>query len=298
MRPAGQRLEESERERFRAAYCALCHALKRRYGLPGSLLLNFDLTFLAILLSGSQVPPVENRRCIAHPCRGCSVCAGSAAFDISADFCVLLSWWQLQDRIADSSLLRSVPYRLAALFLYPSYRKARSLRPDFDGVIRRRLSELAQLEKDRCDSLDRAAEPFAALMTELAEAEASETRKRVLHHLFYHLGRWIYLVDAADDLKSDFRENCYNPLRYRYRLQGDTLDGEAREALAGTLDDSIRQMCAAYELCDCGAWKPMLDSIFYESFYGIGRAVLDGEYRKPRRRYAHRLLREDNEELP
>jgi len=54
-------------------------------------------------------------------------------------------------------------------------------------------------------------------------------------------------------------------------------------ALGETLDASIRRMANAYALLDAGEWTPVLDSIFYESLYVIGRAVLDGTYHKPSR---------------
>ena len=54
-------------------------------------------------------------------------------------------------------------------------------------------------------------------------------------------------------------------------------------ALGETLDASIRCMANAYALLDAGAWTPVLDSIFYEGLYAIGRAVLDGAYHKPPR---------------
>ena len=56
-----------------------------------------------------------------------------------------------------------------------------------------------------------------------------------------------------------------------------------KQALGETLDASIRQMSAAYALLDAGCWAAVLDSIFYDSFYGIGNAVLSGAYRKPSR---------------
>ena len=67
VRPSDQRLTEEERQTFRAAYCGLCHALGRRYGAAGRMILNYDLTFLAMILSegGSTC----EKRCIAHPLR-------------------------------------------------------------------------------------------------------------------------------------------------------------------------------------------------------------------------------------
>ena len=117
-----------------------------------------------------------------------------------------------------------------------------------------------------------------------------------MKEIFYHLGRWIYLVDAADDFEKDAHSNCYNPLRYRYELDGDKLDEQSREAVAASLDLSVHRMASAYALLSCSVWTSILDSIFYESLYGIGNAVLKGTYHKSPRRIHFRIKAEKNEE--
>lgn len=283
IRPAAQRLSEEETERFRAVYCGLCHALGRRYGFAARFLLNYDFTLLAILLSLSAKPVCERRRCAAHPCKGCAAMRGTAALDTAADHSVVLAWWQIQDHIADHRFFPGLKYRLAALILHRAYRRARAFVPAFDAAVQERLRELGGLERAGCASLDAAAEPFAAILAEIAEVETDEKRKRILRQIFYHLGRWIYLIDAADDFKQDAKSGNYNPLRCRYHAEGDELSATDRQALGETLDASIRRMADAYALLDAGVWTPILDSIFYESFYAIGKAVLDGVYHKPPR---------------
>lgn len=283
VRPAMNRLPAEERERFHSAYCGLCHTLGRRYGPAARFLLNFDFTFLAILLSTAAAPACRNRRCVVHPCKGCAVMDEHPAFAAAADYSVVLTWWQLQDHIADHSFFSGIKYRVAALFLRSAYKKAQNKVPAFDAQVQRHLRELGELEASRCDSLDAAAEPFAALLAELAQVEPCEERRRIFRQIFYHLGRWIYLIDAADDYAQDARDGNYNPIRYRYRLTEPALTAEIRCALGDTLDASIRQMYAAYALLEPGIWTAVLDSIFYDSLYAIGKAVLDGTYHKPSR---------------
>lgn len=282
--PSRERLNERETERFRAVYCGLCHTLGRRYGFAARFLLNYDFTFLAILLSSGEDEVCDTRRCAVHPCRGCSAQRETAALDAAADRSVILSWWQLRDHIADHGFFKGLKYRAAALLLRRAYRKAAALLPRFDAAVRGHLAALAALEASHCASIDAAAEPFAALMTDIAADLPDEKRQRILAQIFYQLGRWVYLVDAADDFERDARSGAYNPLRYRYRNDGDRLREEDKLALAQTLDASIERMAAAYALLDCGVWTPILDSIFYESLYGIGKAVLDGTFRRRRRR--------------
>ena len=283
IRPAAPRLSEAENARFHDAYCGLCHTLGRRYGFAARFLLNFDFTFLAILLSLGTATTRACRRCVAHPCKGCGALDASAALDAAADHSVVLAWWQIRDHIADHGFFAGLKYRLAALFVRRAYRKARKLVPDFDAAVQRHLRDLSEREAEHCASLDAAAEPFAALLAEIAAVEPDGTKRRVFEQIFYHLGRWIYLIDAADDFKQDAKGGNYNPLRYRYQIAGDELPDDVKNALGETLDASIRQMAGAYALLDAGEWTSVLDSIFYESFYAIGYAVLSGSYRKPSR---------------
>ena len=283
IRPAAPRLSEAENERFRDAYSGLCHTLGRRYGFAARFLLNFDFTFLAILLSLGTAATRSCRRCVAHPCRGCGAMDASKALDAAADHSVVLAWWQIQDHIVDHGFFAGLKYRLAALFVRRAYRKARSLVPDFDAAVQRHLRGLSERESEHCASLDAAAEPFAALLAEIAAVEPDGTKRRIFEQIFYHLGRWIYLIDAADDFRQDAKSGNYNPLRYRYQIDGDELPQEVKNALGETLDASIRQMAGAYALLDAGEWTSVLDSIFYESFYAIGHAVLEGSYHKPSR---------------
>lgn len=293
--PSQPRLDERETERFRAVYCGLCHTLGRRYGFAARFLLNYDFTLLAILLSTGEEETCDTHRCAVHPCRGCAAQRETAALDAAADRSVILSWWQLQDHIADHSLLAGLKYRAAALALRRAYRKAAARLPRFDAAVREHLAALAALEAAHCASIDAAAEPFAALMADIAADLPDERRRRILSQLFYQLGRWIYLIDAADDFARDAKSGAYNPLRYRYQNEGDALREADKLALAETLDASIERMAAAYALLSCGVWTPILDSIFYESLYGIGRAVLDGSFHRRKSRRPDPRKREHTE---
>lgn len=296
IRPAKERLNAHDEELFQAVYCGLCHELGRKYGFSARFVLNFDFTFLAILLSEAGAPACTSCRCIAHPCKARCVMAHTASLEVAADHSIVLAWWQLRDHIKDHGLLKSLPYRLAALFLRSAYRKASRCVPEFDASVQRHLSDLAAREREHCASLDQAAEPFAALMADIAAVAPDDLHRRVMAEIFYHLGRWIYLVDAADDLKKDFEAGCYNPLRYRYGLTDGTLDEKTQQEVALSLDLSVHRMASAYALLERGVWSNILDSIFYESLYGIGNAVLKGTYHKPPRRTHFRTKPQKNEE--
>ena len=56
-----------------------------------------------------------------------------------------------------------------------------------------------ELEAEGWPSLDRAADTFAELLRAAAPSSGEESRDRAMEQLLYHLGRWIYLLDAQDD---------------------------------------------------------------------------------------------------
>ena len=272
VRPSDDRLTPTDRETFRAAYCGLCHALGARYGLVGRMILNYDLTFLAMVLSDGAGEMCA-KRCAVHPIRRRCCVAGDPALDAAADMSVILTYWQLRDGVADHGFWCGLKYRIASVLLRPAYRKARERRPQFDAGTKAHLSELAALERERCSSLDAPADAFAQLLALAAEEVSDPVRRRVTAQLLYHLGRWVYLVDAADDLRADIKSGGYNPL-----APADS------EVLALTLDGSVRAMAAAFELLPETKYTPVLRAAVYEGLYAVGAAVLHGTFRKRQRR--------------
>ena len=277
--PSQERLSEEEKKRFQSVYCGLCHTLGKRYGLPGRMILNYDLTFLAMLLQDEPVERCE-KNCIAHPLQKRSCACQSASLETAADMSVILSWWQIRDGIADHGFWKGLKYRAAALLLRRAYKKAKKIQPDFDRQTQQNLQELAALEQSGEPSLDKPADTFARLLSGAAAQVSQPTKRRVLETLLYHLGRWIYLVDAADDLEKDVKSGAYNPLPKRYGLSAGKLTEEAREALGSTLDRSVQTMAAAFELWDFGENAEMIRAVLYEGLYAVGGAVLNGTFHK------------------
>lgn len=276
--PPLAQLPEEEQERFRQTYCGLCHTLGSRYGLPGRMILNYDFTFLAILLSNPEPSECGQARCIASPFRKRCYALHTQAMDLAADESVILAYWQLRDGVSDHGVWRGLKYRLLSWCLRGAYRKAAALRPDFDRSTREQLLRLAELERAGSASLDEPADTFAVLLAGAAGEILNPRRQRILYQILYHLGRWIYLIDAADDLEKDTQRGDYNPLRYRYGLSDGKLDPDSRRAFVETIDHSVRMIASAYELEDFGCWSAILESTVYTGLFQVGKAVLDGVF--------------------
>lgn len=271
VRPLRQELKCRDFDLYRATYCGLCRCLRRRYGPLAPMFLNFDFIFLTLLLWDPEDEFVPCRgRCHANPLVKKPMCPDSPALELAADESVILTWWKLRDSARDDGVVGGLPARVLAAGLYPAYRKAAERRPDFDGVVRACLEELSHLEEACCPSLDRAADAFARLLR--GAAPSGDGRSRVLSQLLYHLGRWIYLADARDDLEEDRRAGRYNPVSARYGTQGDD------EALKATMDQSLDLMGAALQLGEFGCRTPVLENIIYLGLPLVQRAVFDGSW--------------------
>lgn len=284
VRPVLDELPQEEQERFRRMYCGLCHTMGRRHGLAARFILNYDFTFLAILLSEPEEGACRRCACIANPCKKREVLLESPALDLAADESVILAYWQLRDGVSDHSFWKGMKYRLASALLRRAYHRAAALRPDFDRSAHEQLEALAELEQAKCGSLDRPADAFAQLLAAAAGEAEEPQKRRILRVILYHLGRWIYLADAADDLKKDAESGGYNPLIYRFDCKDGALRQEDKQQLALTMDHSIHLMESAYELWDFGCWDSILRSTFYLGLFRVGRAVLDGEFQSKRQR--------------
>ena len=193
---------------------------------------------------------------------------------------MILAYWQLRDGAEDHTWAAGLKYRGGAQLLEGAYRKAAAFRPEFDAAVRRQLRLLHELETAEDPSMDRAADTFAVLLSGASAEIEDPTRRRILEQILYHLGRWVYLIDAADDLKRDGESGNYNPVALRYGLKNGVWTPESRRDFALTLDHSIQRMAAAFELWDFGVWTAVLESTFYAGLFRVGHAVLDGTFRR------------------
>ena len=292
VRPSAQDLPEGELDRFRTMYCGLCHTLSQRYGQAARFILNYDFTYLAILLSDGTAGKENAGRCYTSPIRKRPYLESTAAMELAADESVILAYWQLRDGVEDHAWAAGLKYRAGARLLESAYRKAAAFRPAFDQAVRRQLQMLSTLEKEKNPSMDKAADTFAVLLSSAAEGVEEPVRRRVLEQILYHLGRWVYLIDAADDLKKDAESGNYNPVALRYGLKDGAWDSDSRHAFAVTLDHSIHQMAAAFELWNFGVWTTVLQTTFYAGLFRVGHAVLEGTYHRRRDRKNIREIEE------
>jgi len=267
-------LSPEQAERYEAVYCGLCHTMGKRYGFLSRFTLNYDFVFLAMLLAPQECPTICKERCPAHPFRKKKGCLCFGGLDAAADESVILTWHKLQDDLLDQPKWKTIPVRFISRCFCRAYRKAAEVHPEFDRQVREKLTQLHKLEEGKCDSIDRTADAFAAILGAAAPQSGDVSRDRILSQLLYHIGRWIYLADAWDDLKKDREQGNYNPLECRFSGKPE----EHLEELRTTMTHSLRLAVSAYQLIDFGAFGAVIENILYLGLPTVQEAVLNGTW--------------------
>ena len=276
VRPVLNQLSPEEREAYQSAYCGLCHVMGRRHGWLARFTLNYDFTFLALLhYGGSGEENTVCRRCPAHPFRKARRCLCGTQLEAAADESMILTWYKLSDDVADHGTLAGLPYRLLRRIFRSAYRRSAQARPEFDRQVALQMQRLESLEKEGSPQLDRVADTFATILAAAAR-DCDRPRHRAMEQLLYHLGRWIYLADAWDDLDEDGKKGRYNPLNARFEGRA----REERDYVETTMIHSVRLLGAAANLIEFGSWQPIIENVIYSGLPAVQSAVLDGRWKE------------------
>jgi len=279
VRPFKAKLSEEERERYGTVYCGLCHAMGKRYGFLARFTLTYDFAFLAMLLAAAEEKPeICCKCCPAHPLRRKKGCICFGGLDVAADESMILTWHKLRDDVEDSGFWVGLPARAASLIFRRAYRKAAALRPGFDRQVRESLSALHELERANSTELDRVADTFARILKAAAPTGGGNARNRVLEQILYHVGRWIYLADAWDDLEEDEKQGSYNAVAARFAGR----PREHQEELRVTMTHSLKLAVSAVQLENFGAFHGVIENILYFGLPTVQEAVFAGTWRELR----------------
>lgn len=210
-----QRLTEEEFARYRACYCGLCRAIRERHGQAAGLALTYDMTFLVLLLSSLYEP--EERagegKCMPHPIEPRAWWQNEST-QYAADLNTALAYLKCLDDWEDDGNLGALA---EAKLLEESFHRTETAWPRQCEAMRRALDALHELEKNKIEDADAAADSFGELMAE-ALIWREDRWAADLRAVGRSLGRFLYVMDACMDLDEDTRRNRYNPFRRWYGL--------------------------------------------------------------------------------
>ncbi len=220
--PLKPELKIREYNQFKSYYCGVCFAIKNLYGNIPRMTLNYDMTFLALLLDGliKEDLNIELKRCIAHPDKKKPVILNNTAINYAASMNVSLVYYKLLDDINDDNSLKS---KFSLLFMKPYHKSFPDSIVKINSVIEKNLNKLSSLEKTKdFKFIDEICDPFSIIVGTILKEfpyELKNDSKELREQLYlfgYSLGKWIYLMDALDDLEEDMKNNKFNPINFLY----------------------------------------------------------------------------------
>lgn len=198
---------------YHSYYCGLCQALKKKYGRLGQISLSYDITFLVMLLSSLYEPETEifEVKCAAHPFEKHPVRSNEFSY-YGADMNLLFTYYKCKDDWEDDKKLTRLVYKSS---LKRAYRNICSHYGEKTKKISNLMRELAQEEKRQNQNIDHMAGIFGEIMGELMTPKNDEWRDG-LRAMGNNLGKFIYLLDAYEDIEEDLKKGRYNPLKKRF----------------------------------------------------------------------------------
>lgn len=209
---------------YEAMYCGLCKGIGEVCGQRARMALSYDVAFMSVVLHnivGLDVK-IEDGHCLTHHLRKKPMAKVDELTKALGAVNTLLAYYKCTDDIEDEGKGKA-----KRLLFKKGYKRAKKAYPAIDEIIRNRVAELTTLEKAKTASLDRAADPSANMIAEIADALLGDKKTEATHNLFYAIGKWVYLIDALDDYDKDVKKGAYNPFVLVYQK------GSKEEALSG-----------------------------------------------------------------
>ena len=197
-----------EYEHYRGYYCGLCKCLKDNHGEISRLSLNYDITFLVLILTAVYRPKstVIEEGCITNPFRKKKKIINEIT-EYAASMNVLLTYYKLEDNLKDDNRLNDkVAYSVYKGRLKSAYEKY----PKKAEFIRVQLEILYNLEQEKNTNIDLVSNTFGKLMSEIF-AYKEDQFENELRNIGFNIGKYIYLLDAYEDLDNDYKNGRYIP---------------------------------------------------------------------------------------
>ena len=243
---------------YRSFYCGLCRELREKYGISGQITLTYDMTFVVVLLSALYEPPTQKgtTRCVIHPvCR--QPVRKNAATEYGADMNVLLTYYKCMDDWEDEKKFAALGY--GKILQRKNNRLSRRY-PEKAEKIRKLLEKLSQMEKAGETDIDKMSGCFGQIMEEIF-AWKKDVWEESLRRMGFYLGKFIYILDAYDDVEKDVKNGNYNPFAEKYIMKG--FDEQVRQLLIMMM----AQTCREFEKLPIIKYTDILRNILYSGVW-------------------------------
>lgn len=249
IKPMTSELKVKEHELYKAVYCGLCLEMGKCVGQLSRFTLSYDILFLALVRAALLDEPIhlEKGTCIAHPLKKRNHAFIPDTLSYCAKVSAILTHFNIVDDQKDSRGFAS----LRANMLSPaakSFMKRADL-PLLADELKKYLTELDELEKGD-GGIDRNAECFGRLLAAVFAYNIKDEKLfDIACRIGMHTGKWIYMIDAADDFEKDRKKGEYNPLSGFEALPREELSVAATLELSSAYDALCEAVISNEPLC-------------------------------------------------
>ncbi|NLZ83589.1 MAG: hypothetical protein GX915_07990 [Clostridiales bacterium] len=245
-------------DKYKAYYCGLCRTLKKKYSPLGQLTLSYDMTFLVILLTSLYEDPMQlsKHRCIAHPTKKRSMLQNDIS-EYVADMNIALTYYHLLDDWQDE---KSIIGLTGSTLLKGYYKRIRKEYPRQCKAIEKGLKTLRDCEERNEANIDVVSRCFGEMMAEVFDYK-EDLWGEGLRKIGFYLGKFIYIMDAYDDLEEDIEKKQYNPLVEMSK------DKDFDEKVKAMLTLVLSESTAEFEMLPCLIDVEILRNILYEGVW-------------------------------
>ncbi len=258
-------------ETYKAIYCSLCKQLGKDYSFLTRFILSYDCTFYAViaLSLADKCCGFCSGKCKFNPLKKCNyIKSGEAALSKAAALSVVSVYYKLKDNIADGGFFEKLLCYLMMPFFSHWRKKALKNHPEIESVVAKMSSAQFEVEKDKLCFIDKAAEPTANMLSDVLallienDDQKSEEKRRVLSSFGYFLGKWIYLIDAANDFDDDLKNGNFNPYIIAY---GEDKTQHLSD-INSSLDHCLSECLLSYNLLEIQHFNRIVDNVL---IYGL-----------------------------
>lgn len=197
-----------EYENYKGYYCGLCKYLKENHGEISRLGLNYDITFLIVILTAiyKPKPSIFQERCVVSPFKKKKKIINEIT-KYAASMNVLLTYYKLEDNLLDDKGIKDI-------FAYNLYKNKLNLAhnkyPQKSKIIKEQMNLLNKLEQEKEYNIDKVSNTFGEIMGEIF-AYKTDKYEEDLRKIGFNIGKYIYILDAYEDLEEDYKKGRYNP---------------------------------------------------------------------------------------
>ncbi len=286
VKPFIPELKVYENEIYKAIYCGLCKQLGRSYNQLSRLMLSYDIVFLVLFALGISNEDIEFQRqhCIIHPLKKNLCLKNCRALENAADISLIFSYFKFFDNLEDERFLKKFVARVGLISFKRMYEKASKKRADIANIVEDLMHSQAEAEKNINCSLDRACDPISKCLGLIVQTFSDDLKtQKILYRIGYMVGRYIYIIDALDDLDKDCKTGSFNPFLIKYRSDGlitnlqidDCMKKEIFQNALWALNFSVAQLAQAFELLEFGNYKSIVKNIIYLGLKSVEKKVFD-----------------------